>query len=77
LILPCWNLQRLFQDLSNIISDICHKNTKSTIWIGGDLNIPDINWSSKNLTSNQYRKEINEFFLNAAIRWSVCRYHNE
>ena len=27
------------KDLSNIISDICHKNTKSTIWIG-DLNLP-------------------------------------
>jgi hypothetical protein len=27
------------KDLSNIISDICHRNTKSTIWIG-DLNLP-------------------------------------
>jgi exonuclease III len=49
--------------LSNIISDICHKNTKSTIWIGGDLNLPDINWSSNTITSNQYRKEISEIFL--------------
>ena len=50
------------KDLSNIISDICHKNTKSTIWIG-DLNLPDINWSSNTITSNQYRKEISEIFL--------------
>ena len=50
------------KDLSNIISDICHKNTKSTIWIG-DLNLPDINWSSNTITSNQYRKEFSEFFL--------------
>jgi hypothetical protein len=39
------------KDLSNIISDICHKNTKSTIWIGGDLNLPDSNWSSNTITS--------------------------
>jgi hypothetical protein len=52
------------KDLSNIISDICHKNTKTTIWIGGDLNLPDIDWSSNTIkTSNQYRKEISEFFL--------------
>jgi hypothetical protein len=54
---------RYSKDLSNIISDICHKNTKSTIWIGGDLNLPDINWSSNTITSNQYRKEISEICL--------------
>jgi hypothetical protein len=51
------------KDLSNIISDICHKNKKSTIWIGGNLNLPDINWSSNTITSNQYRKEISEICL--------------
>jgi hypothetical protein len=29
----------------------------------GDLNLPDINWSSNTITSHQYRKEISEIFL--------------
>ena len=49
--------------LSNIITEICRKNKNSTIWLGGDLNLPDINWPSNTICSNQYRKEISETFL--------------
>ncbi|CAC5381183.1 unnamed protein product [Mytilus coruscus] len=49
--------------LCSIIQEICFKYNNSTIWIGVDLNLPDINWSSNTITGNQYRKDINDTFL--------------
>jgi hypothetical protein len=31
-----------------------HDNQKSDFWIGGDFNLPDMNWSSLTVTSSQY-----------------------
>ena len=35
----------------------------NNIWIGGDMNQPDINWESNIISSHQYNKELNESFL--------------
>jgi hypothetical protein len=45
---------------ANTIIDICNKYTKDTIWVGGDMNLPDIDWEENTITGNQYKKEINE-----------------
>jgi hypothetical protein len=39
------------------------------IWFGGDLNLPDIDWSTNSITKHQYPKEINECFLDT---FSTC-----
>lgn len=38
-------------------------NPSATIWIGGDLNLPDINWTDNTITGHQYPLSLNERFL--------------
>ena len=38
-------------------------NPSSTLWIGGDLNLPDINWSLNAITGHQYPLSFNDHFL--------------
>ena len=45
---------------ANTITDICNKYPKDTIWVGGDMNLPDIDWEENTITGNQYKKVINE-----------------
>ena len=45
------------------IRDIKSKSKKSLIWMGGDFNLPDINFKSYSIQSYKYLKEINETFL--------------
>ena len=45
------------------IREIKSKFKKSLIWVGGDFNLPDINWNSYSIKSYKYLKEINEAFL--------------
>jgi hypothetical protein len=40
-----------------------NKYKKSTIWIGGDANLPDIDWYTDTISSSMYPKEINEHFI--------------
>ena len=35
----------------------------SIFWLGGDFNLPDINWQNQDIPGNQYLKSINEIFL--------------
>ena len=36
------------------LSTYCHKFSNMPIWIGGDMNLPDIELESEQLTTNQY-----------------------
>jgi len=45
---------------ANTFTDICNKYPKDTIWVGGDMNLPDIDLEENTITGNQYKKEINE-----------------
>ena len=41
-----------------------HPDYKNAVfWIGGDFNLPDINWSNQEIVSNQYTIGINSLFL--------------
>ena len=42
------------------------KHTKDVIWIGGDSNLPDIDWSTNSITGCNYKRDINEAVLQAA-----------
>jgi len=53
-------------DIQNICSQIQiiqNKFKNHPIWIGGDLNLPDIDWSDNSIKSHQYLKKVNETFL--------------
>lgn len=42
---------------------IINKNKNAIFWIGGDMNLPDIEWSTGQIWRNQFTKSINEDFL--------------
>ena len=46
------------------MKDLSIRHKESTIWIGGDANLPDIDWSSSSITSNNYSLPMNTAFIN-------------
>ena len=49
--------------LSHEINKLSTKYKNNPLWLGGDLNLPDIDWSVNSIKGNQYTKAINETFL--------------
>ena len=37
-----------------LFKDLIHANPTTPIWIGGDLNFPNIEWSTNSITDNRY-----------------------
>ena len=46
--------------------NIVDKNRNAVFWIGGDFNLPDINWKNQDITGNRYPQLINKIFLEMA-----------
>ena len=63
---PSSNLEYANQ-LGSIIEDIAHKNNTATLWIGSDLNLPDINWENCFVSGHTYTKSISENLLGSFI----------
>ena len=42
------------QNLIFILKDLIHANPTTPIWIGGDLNLPNIEWSTNTIIDNRY-----------------------
>ena len=59
---PNSNIEYL-DHMCNDLQSIIPTNPSSTMWIGGDLNLPDINWSLNTITGHQYPLSLNERFL--------------
>ena len=53
------------QKVYNEIRKLSYKYKNSPIWFGGDMNLPDIDWTTNTIINHQYVKEINESFLEA------------
>jgi len=51
------------QNLCNVLQEIITSNIGYTIWLTGDLNLPDIDWNSLSVTSHCYPMSINNHFL--------------
>ena len=49
--------------LSNVIQDVANKNKKSILWVGGDFNLPDIDWKTFSIVGHQYPRVINESII--------------
>ena len=50
-------------NLCNTVHDIVKHNPNSTIWLAGDLNLPDINWDRDTIVNHQYSIAINESYI--------------
>ena len=54
--------------LSTSIDQLCTKYPDSPVWIGGDVNLPDIDWSADTVAGNSYYNlNINTKFLNCCL----------
>ena len=51
------------QNLCQFISEIHSKYKNAVIWITGDFNLPDINWSLNSVTSNSYPLDISTLLI--------------
>ena len=52
-------------DLCSKIKHIVNTNRSATIWISGDLNLPDIDWKTESIEGHQSSNAINTAFLSA------------
>ena len=57
------NNQQQTDDLNQAILDTCKSTPGAAVWIGGDVNLPDIDWSNNSIVSHQYPIALNESFL--------------
>ena len=51
------------KSLCNVIELVNHTYPRSTIWVAGDFNLPDINWDRDTISGNQYPRQFNADFL--------------
>ena len=50
-------------DMCNSIEDLSSGNRNYVLWVGGDLNLPDINWPDCTIQGHSYPIDINQRFL--------------
>ena len=67
-LIPCsvyrTNAENTSDQMNNILDVLEAIKTNGVMWIGGDLNLPDIDWERIEVVRNQYPKVISETFLN-------------
>ena len=49
--------------VNQTLSTLCHMFSNMPIWVGGDMNLPDIEWDTEQLTTNHFTLSINYSFL--------------
>ena len=49
--------------LVNSLTDLLKKYKSNPLWIGGDFNLPDLDWDSYTITGSQYPQTLNEKYL--------------
>ena len=57
------------QEIYNLKS----KFKKSVFWVGGDFNLPDIKWDTLEIIGNNYKKEINQKFIDTFNDAGLCQ----
>ncbi|XP_076438589.1 uncharacterized protein LOC143277598 [Babylonia areolata] len=48
---------------NRVIEQACHSQ-RSVVWLGGDFNLPDIDWKTSNIISHQNPKTMNQAYIN-------------
>ena len=70
LYIPPNNETDYLEELCQAITDLSTSHNQSTIWIGGDANLLDIDWSNSSITGNNYSIPINTAFVN--VVYDIC-----
>ena len=60
-------------DLCDQLTSIISSHPNSTVWIAGDINLPDIVWSNHSVNSNIYPLNINNSFLDFLDTNGLCQ----
>jgi len=60
-------------ELIRNLSKLCKKYKQNPIWLAGDFNLPDIDWSNNTVAGTQYSKDINERFLDLFESSKLCQ----
>lgn len=55
-------------ELNQAIANLCTHESGSAVWLAGDMNLPDIDWSSDQVVRHQYSQQISESFLQLLAR---------
>ena len=51
------------EELCSQMKELFRSNPRSTVWIAGDINLPDINWEDNNIQGNNYPIQINQLLI--------------
>ena len=57
--------------LCDSFESIAQRYKNAVLWIGGDLNLPDISWSSHSIEGSQYPRRVSERFLEMVYTCSL------
>ena len=61
--------KQLYMDSINlVIESLCISNPGAAVWIGGDFNLPDIDWPTDQIIGHQYPLRLNDSFLQVLAR---------
>eukprot|EP00057_Strongylocentrotus_purpuratus_P028746 XP_011683220.1 PREDICTED: uncharacterized protein LOC105447168 [Strongylocentrotus purpuratus] len=60
---PPSSTQKYMEDLCQSVENLHSQYRNAIIWIGGDLNLPDIDWETQSSSGNQYPMPIKQWFL--------------
>ena len=64
---PPWSDQTYKDSVSKTLSTLCHKFSNIPIWIGDDMNLPDTELETEQLTTNQYTHSICYSFFDTLV----------
>ena len=70
---PPDNNTEICNTICNEILKLKTKFKKSVFWVGGDFNLPDIDWENSEIKGYNYKKEINERFLDTFNDAGLCQ----
>ena len=60
---PTNNCRETCAAICDDLIEVFGKNPRAVFWIGGDFNLPDIDWAEQKIIGKQYPAQINEKFL--------------
>ena len=58
-------------DMCSSIESTCHEQRNTVTWIGGDFNLPDINWTYLTVDGNRNISQINNRLLDMALNFGL------
>ena len=63
-------------NMSNIIKCLDKLNINDTLWLGGDFNLPDIDWANEHIVGHQYPVPVNRTFLDKTRDLGLTQINN-